>query len=71
MSIRKSFWKTKTIEDQGKRQIKAIEKYETQLVQSNEFIEKDFNIDRDSIPLKEQKKIIELVEEIASELKHL
>ena len=48
--IRKALEKqTKTIEDQGKKQIKAIEDRGKQLVESNELIEKDFNIDRDSI----------------------
>ena len=49
---------TKTIEYQGKKQIKAIEDHEIQLVKSNELIKKDFNIDRDSIPLEEQKKYL-------------
>ena len=55
---------TKTIEDKDEKQIKAIEDHGKQLVESNEFIKKDFNIDRDSIPLEEQKNIFnELVEE--------
>ena len=46
----KSFKKwTKTIEDQGNKQIKATEDH-GKLVESNELIYKDFNIDRDSIP---------------------
>ena len=49
---------TKTIEDQGKKQIKAVEDHEKQLVESNKVIKRDFNIDRDSIPLEEQKKYI-------------
>ena len=49
-----------TIEDQGKKQIKATEYHGKQLVESNK---KGFNINRDSIPL-EEKKINELVEEI-------
>ena len=52
-----------TIEDQGKKQIKATEYHWKQLVESNELIKKGFNINRDSIPL-EEKKIKELVEEI-------
>ena len=36
---------TKTIENQGKRQIKATEDHEKQLVESNELTKKDFNID--------------------------
>ena len=39
-----------------KKQIKAIEDYGEQLVESNEFTKKYFNIDRDSIPLKDKKK---------------
>ena len=42
---------TKTIEDQGKKQKKSIEDHGKQLVELNELIKKDFNIDRDSIPL--------------------
>ena len=41
------------------------------MVESNELIKKDFNIDRDSIPLEEQKKFNELVEERSSELRNL
>ena len=44
------------IEDQGNKQIKATEDH-GKLVESNELIYKDFNIDRDSIPPQEQKKI--------------
>ena len=63
---------TKTIEDQGKKKIKAIEDDEKQLVESNELIKKDFNIDRDSTPFDEQKKIFnELGEERSSEFKDL
>ena len=45
---------TKTIENQDKKQIKPIEDHEKQLVESDEVIRKDFNIDRDSIPLQEK-----------------
>ena len=38
------------IEDQGKKQEKAIEDHRKQLVAPNELIKKDFNIERDSIP---------------------
>ena len=38
------------IEDQGKKQVKAIEDHRKQLVAPNELIKKDFNIERDSIP---------------------
>ena len=57
----------KTIENQGKNQIKAIEDHGKQLVESDEIIRKDFNINRDIIPLEKQKKIFnELVEERSS-----
>ena len=58
---------TKTIEDQGKKQIKANEDRGKQLVESNELIEKDFNIDRDSIQHEEQKKINDLITKRSSE----
>ena len=45
--------KTKTIEDQGKEEIKAIEEHGIQLVKSNAFSEKE-----ESIPLDKQKKKI-------------
>ena len=45
-----------TIEDQ--KEIKAIEGHRKQLVESNELIKKDFNIDKDSILLEEQKKYL-------------
>ena len=47
---------TKIIEDQGKKQTKAIEDHGKQLFKSNELMKKNFNINRDSIPLEEQKK---------------
>ena len=63
---------TKTIEDQGKVQIKAAEKHGKQLVESNEFVKKDFNFNRDSKPFYEQRKIFnELVEERSSEFEDL
>ena len=48
---------TKTIEDQGKKEINAIEYHGKQLFESNKVIKNDFNIDRDSIPLDGQKNI--------------
>ena len=50
-----------------KKQTKAIEEHRKQLVESNEFIKKVFNIHRDRIPLKKQK----LIEGTASEFKNL
>ena len=41
----------KTIEDQGVKQIKVLRDHGKQLIESNEVIKKDFNIDKDSIPL--------------------
>ena len=50
---------TKSIEDQGKKQIKTIEGHGKQLAESNDFIQKkDINIDRDSIPPDKQKKYL-------------
>ena len=49
---------TKTIEYQGKEKVRTIEDHGKQLVESNELIKNDFNIDRNSIPLDEQKKNI-------------
>ena len=46
--------RTKTIEDQVEKEVKAIEDHGKQ---SNALVKKDFNIDRDSIPLEEQKNI--------------
>ena len=48
---------TKMIEEQDKKQIKAIEDNGRQLDKSNELIKKDFNINRDNIPFDEQKNI--------------
>ena len=42
---------TKTIKDQGEKQIKALVEY-------GNLIKKDFNIDKDSIPQEEQKKYL-------------
>ena len=41
------------------------------MAESNELIQKYFNIDRDSTPLDEQKKGNELVEERSSEINNL
>ena len=58
-SLSKAFEKQiKTIEDQGEKQIKAFEEHEKQLVESNELIKKDFNVEKNSIPLEEQKKYL-------------
>ena len=58
----------KTIKDQGEKQTKAVGKNGKQLVESNELIKKDFNIDKDSVPLEEQKEMFnELVNERSSE----
>ena len=47
--IGKAFEKqTKTIEEQGTKQIKAIDDHGKKLAESNELIKKDYNIDRDS-----------------------
>ena len=47
---------TRTIENQGLKQIKAIEDHGKELAESNELIKVGFNIDTDSIPLEGQKK---------------
>ena len=50
--------KTKRIKVQDKtKEIKANEDRRKQLVESNKLNKKDFNINRNSIPLEEQKKI--------------
>ena len=55
---------TKTIQDQRKTKMKAIEDHGKHLVDSNELAKTDFNISSDSISIEEQKKIFnELVEE--------
>ena len=59
---------TKMSEDQGKKQIKAVEVHLKQLVKSSKVIKKNFNINRDSTPPEEQKKIFnELITERSSE----
>ena len=64
--------KQKKLKTKSKKQVKAIEACEKQLLESNELTKKDFSIDRDSIPLKEQNKVFNvLVEERSSEFKHL
>ena len=42
------------IEDQGERQIKALEEHGKQILESTEIAQKDFNIGRDSTPPKEE-----------------
>ena len=44
----------KTIKDQGKKQTKGIEDHRKQLVESNALIKKNFNIDRDNIPIEKK-----------------
>ena len=46
---------TKTLEDQIKKQIKAIEIMGKKLAESNVLVKKDFNIERDNMQLEEQK----------------
>ena len=46
----------RTIEDQGRKKIKAVEDHWKQLVESNEIAKKGVSIDRDSVPLEQQKK---------------
>ena len=54
--IKKSFRKTNKNDWRSeKKQIKAIKDHGEQLVEYNKLVKKDFNIDRDSIPLEEQK----------------
>ena len=64
---------TKPIKDINKKQIKSIEDHGKQLVESNELIEKDFNISRDSTPQEELKKkyLINLFRERSSEFHNL
>ena len=53
------------------KEIKAIENHGKQIIKSDEYIKKDLNIDRDSIPLQEQKKIFnELTEERSFKFKN-
>ena len=49
---------TKTIENQGKNQIKAVEDHGIEMVLSNELFKKDFNVGRDSIIIVEQQKYL-------------
>ena len=49
---------TKTIENQGKNQIKAVEDHGIEMVLSNELFKKDFNVGRDSIIIEEQQKYL-------------
>ena len=46
-----------TVEDEGKKQIKATEDHGKQLILSYELIKKDFIIDRDSATLEGQKNL--------------
>ena len=48
---------TKTIEGQGKKQIKPFQDHRKQVTETNQCIKKYFNIDRNSTPLDKQKKI--------------
>ena len=67
----KAFEKHKNNWRSKKKKIRTLEEHEKQLVESNELIKKDFNIDKDSIPLEEQKKISESVNERSSEFVNL
>ena len=40
---------------QGKKQIKVIQDHGKQLLECNKLIKKEFNVNRDSIPIEEQK----------------
>ena len=56
--LEKAFPKqTKMIDDQGKKIIKALAEHGKQLVEPNDLVKKEFNIDRDSIPFDEQRKL--------------
>ena len=57
--------------EQSKKQIKTLEEHGKQLVESHELIKKYFNIDRDSTPFNEYKKINELVDKETSKFKDL
>ena len=48
----------KTIEDQGEKEIKEIEDHRKEFVKCNELMKKDFNIEKDDIPLEKQKEIL-------------
>ena len=59
---------TKTIEDQGKNQIRAIKESRKQIVESNKVAKNDFNIDRSGVSHEKQKEIFNnLVKESALE----
>ena len=47
----------KTIEDQGEKEIKEIEDHRKEFLKCNELMKKDFNIEKDDIPLEKQKEI--------------
>ena len=49
--------KKKTIEDQGEKEIKEIEDHRREFVKCNELMKKDFNIEKDDIPLEKQKEL--------------
>ena len=52
--------------------MKGIKDHGKQLIEYNEFIKKDFNVDRDSIPLEEQKKVFnELIEKRSFEFRDI
>ena len=52
--------------------MKGIKDHGKQLIEYNEFIKKDFNVDRDSIPLEEQKKVVnELIEKRSFEFRDI
>ena len=52
---------TKTIKYQGKKQIKAIEHHGKQLVESNAIVKKDFNTNKNGIPLEKKKYLMNLL----------
>ena len=62
---------TKTIEGQGKKQIKPFQDHRKQVTETNQCIKKYFNIDRNSTPLDKQKKVNELIEERSSGFRDL
>ena len=64
---------TKTIEDQGEKQIRVIEEDGKHLVESSEVIRRNnFNIDRDDEPLEKQEEILrKLLEEKDFEFNNL
>ena len=52
--------------------MKGIKDHGKQLIEYNEFIKKDFNVDRDSIPLEGQKKVFnELIEKRSFEFRDI